>query len=129
MNGARFDDVAILLVLSAHLAWILWVIFGAFWTSGRPWLTAFHIASLVWGIMVEVGPWPCPLTMAEDFFQRHAGVVSSGGNFLQYYISSIVYPNVSVALLTICGVVVCGMNLAIYIRRGFRWVRHHQHAA
>ncbi len=129
MSGVRFDHVAILLVLSAHLAWILWVIFGAFWTSGRRWLTMFHIASLVWGIMVEVGPWPCPLTMAEDFFQRHAGVVSSGGNFLQHYISLIVYPNVSVMLLTICGVVVCISNLAIYMWRGFRWVRRHQHAA
>jgi hypothetical protein len=67
--------------------------------------------------------------MAEDFFQRHAGVVSSGGNFLQHYISLIVYPNVSVMLLTICGVVVCISNLAIYMWRGFRWVRRHQHAA
>jgi len=129
MNGARFDHVAILLVLSAHLAWILWVIFGAFWTSGRRWLMAFHIASLVWGIMVEVGPWPCPLTMAEDFFQWRAGGVLSGGNFLQYYISSIVYPTVSVTLLTICGVAVCVANLAIYMWRAFRWVRRHQHAA
>jgi len=129
MNGARFDHVVILLVLSAHLAWILWVIFGAFWTSGRRWLTTFHVASLVWGIMVEIGPWPCPLTSAEDFFRRRAGGVSSGGNFLQHYISSIVYPNVSVTLLIVCGVAVCVANLAIYMWRAFRWVRLRQNAA
>ncbi|MGB7134511.1 MAG: DUF2784 family protein, partial [Acidobacteriaceae bacterium] len=45
------------LVLAIHLTWILFVIFGALVTRGRPWLTGFHLASLVWGIVVEVGPW------------------------------------------------------------------------
>ncbi|MGB8480501.1 MAG: DUF2784 domain-containing protein [Acidobacteriaceae bacterium] len=128
MNGAHFDGVAILLVLFAHLAWILWVIFGAFWTSGHRWLTAFHLASLVWGIMVEVGPWPCPFTMAEDFFQRPERLVQNGGGFLQHYISSIVYPDVSAVLLTIFGVAVCVANLAMYVWRAFCWIRRHQHA-
>ena len=74
---AEMNNAAVVLVLVVHLAWILWVIFGALWTSGRRGLTAFHIASLVWGIIVEVGPWPCPLTMAEDFFQQRAGVEST----------------------------------------------------
>ena len=121
MKGAAIDNLVIVIVLMLHLLWILWVIFGAVWTSGRRWLTAFHIASLVWGIMVEVGPWPCPLTRAEDFFQRRAGLASSGGDFLQHYISSIVYPDVSVTLLTICGVAVCAANLAIYAWRAYRW--------
>ena len=49
-----------------HLAWILLLIFGAFWTRRRPFWTAVHLLSLVWGIIVEVGPWPCPLTLAEQ---------------------------------------------------------------
>lgn len=129
MNGSEINNAAVVLVLVLHLAWILWVMFGAFWTSGRPWLTAFHIASLVWGIMVEVGPWPCPLTMAEDFFQRRAGLLPNGGDFLQHYISCVVYPDVSVALLTICGVAICIANLAVYMCRVFWWSRRHQHAS
>jgi hypothetical protein len=127
MNSAELNNAAVVLMLVLHLAWILWLIFGAFWTSGRRWLTAFHIASLVWGILVEVGPWPCPLTMVEDFFQRCAGLVSSGGNFMQHYISSLVYPNVSVLLLTVCGVAVCIVNLGIYAWRAFRWIRRDPH--
>jgi hypothetical protein len=129
MNSSEINNAAVVLVLVLHLAWILWVIFGAFWTRGRRWLTAFHLASLVWGIVVEVGPWPCPLTMAEDFFQRRARQVSTGGGFLQHYISSIVYPNVSVMLLTIFGVAVCAANLAIYVWRVFRWIRCRQRAS
>ncbi len=129
MNRVEMNNAAVVLVLVVHLAWILWVIFGALWTSGRRGLTTFHIASLVWGIIVEVGPWPCPLTMAEDFFQQRAGLESSGGNFLQHSISSLVYPNVSVMLLTICGVAVCVANLGIYMWRAFRWSRRGLHAS
>src|SRR6185437_7397617 len=129
MSGSQVDNAAVVMVLLLHLAWILWVIFGVLWTRGRRWLTAFHIASLVWGILVEVGPWPCPLTMVEDFFQRHAGMVSSDGKFLQHYISLVVYPNVSESLLVICGVAVCVVNLAIYAWRAFQWTRTHWHAS
>jgi hypothetical protein len=117
---SQFYGTVVILILVLHLAWILWVIFGAFWTSGHRWLTAFHLASLVWGIIVEVGPWPCPLTMAEDFFQLRAGMAPYRGSFLLHYISLIVYPNVPVLLLTVCGVAVCSVNLAIYAWRGTR---------
>ena len=56
MNWAEINNAAVVLVLVLHLAWILWVTFGTFWTSGRRWLTVFHIASLLWGILVEVRP-------------------------------------------------------------------------
>jgi hypothetical protein len=59
-------------VLVLHLAWIIWAILGALWTRGRPWLTAFHVLSLIWGIIVEVGPWPCPLTLAEQWFEAQS---------------------------------------------------------
>ncbi len=121
MKTADFDNTAAILVLVLHLAWILWVILGAFWTSGRRWLTAFHIASLLWGIAVEIGPWPCPLTMAEDFFQRRVGLAPDRGSFLLHAIGSLVYPNLSAMLLTICGVAVCVVNLAIYAWRAFQW--------
>lgn len=123
MRSPQFDDTIVVLVLVLHLAWILWVIFGVFWTSGRRWLTAFHLTSLVWGIAVEIGPWPCPLTMAEDFFQRRAGLAPYRGSFLLHYVGLIVYPNISVLLLTICGVAVCAANLAIYAWRAWHEVR------
>ena len=44
MNSPQINNAAVVLVLVVHLAWILWVIFGAFWTRGRRWLAAFHIA-------------------------------------------------------------------------------------
>lgn len=120
-NEAAFYDTAVVLVLSLHLAWIVWVIFGALWTSGLRWLTTFHMVSVVWGIVVETGPWDCPLTLAEQFLQRRAGMVPYRGSFLIHYLGAIVYPNLSVLLLTVCGVIVCAVNLLIYLRRWLAW--------
>ena len=88
--------------------------------AGRRVLTSFHIASLVWGILVEAGPWPCPLTMAELSLQRNAGIAPYRGGFLLHYLGSIVYPDISATLLTVCGVAVCAANLAIYAGRFWR---------
>ena len=61
------------LILMVHLAWLALAIFGAFWTRGRPVCSALHILALLWGIVVEVSPWPCPLTLAEQYFESRAG--------------------------------------------------------
>ena len=81
------------LVLTIHLAWILWVIFGALWTRGRPLLTAFHLASLIWGIVVELAPVDCPLTLAEQFFEAKAGINTYHGSFLVSHLDRLVYPD------------------------------------
>ena len=63
-----------ILILLVHLAWIVLVIFGALWTRGRPAWSALHILALLWGIAVEARPQsgPCPLTLAEQFFEIKA---------------------------------------------------------
>lgn len=115
---------AISLVLALHLAWILFVITGAFFTRNRPKLTALHLASLVWGIVVEVGPWPCPLTLTENFLELRAGIMPYSGSFLVHYLDRIVYPNLPVGLIVGCAVAVCGANLAVYAYRGGRFLHH-----
>lgn len=111
------------LVLAFHLVWILWVILGAVWTHGRPWLTAFHIASLVWGMIAEAGPWPCPLTLLEEHFESAGGLPSYTGDCLVHYLDATVYPNISVRVLIACAIAVCGANLLIYTRRMVRALR------
>jgi hypothetical protein len=105
------------LVLAIHLLWILWVIFGAIWTRGRPLLAALHILSLVWGIAVELSPLPCPLTIAEQFFQQKAGAEAYRGAFLAHLLDGLVYPNLPEALLLGVGVAVCTINIGLYVRR------------
>ena len=105
------------LVLSAHLVWLLLVVFGAIWTRGRPAWSAVHILALLWGIVAEAGPWPCPLTLAEQYFEARAGAPSYHGGFLLHYLDAIVYPNLPGWLVASAGVAVCAFNLGIYAWR------------
>jgi hypothetical protein len=106
------------LVLFLHLAWLALVIFGAIWTRGRPVWTALHILALFWGIVVELGPWSCPLTLAESYCEARAGLPAYQGSFLLHYLDAIVYPNLPAWIVSSAGVAVCALNLAIY---GWRW--------
>jgi hypothetical protein len=108
------------LVLLAHLAWILWILFGWVFTRHRPALTALHILSLVWGIAVEVGPWPCPLTFVEQWLEARTGSTPYRGSFIVHYLDALVYPNIPDALLTWLGGGVCVLILGIYLRRFWR---------
>src|SRR3974377_1152096 len=96
------------LILAFHLAWILWVIFGALVTRGRPVLSGIHIASLVWGVIVEASPLPCPLTSVEQHFHSYEG------GFIAHYLDSIVYPDLPGWILTVAGIGVCTVSPPVY---------------
>src|SRR5437879_5687964 len=53
----NFFVVLASLVMALHLLFILWVVFGALLTHRRPLLRWLHLASLVWGTVVEILPW------------------------------------------------------------------------
>lgn len=57
-------------VLFVHALFTVWVVFGALLTRSRPVLRWLHIVSLVWGILTELLPWPCPLTLLENWLEQ-----------------------------------------------------------
>jgi hypothetical protein len=101
-------------ILFLHTLFILWVVFGALLTRSRPVLRWLHVASLIWGILVEVLPWPCPLTLLENWLEGKAGVEPAQGGFLLQHLDRLVYPDISSTALTIGAVILCGLNLAFY---------------
>ena len=72
---------------------------------------------MLWGIAAEAGPWPCPLTLAEQFLETRAGLAAYQGSFLLHLLDAIVYPNVPDWLVTVLGAGVCAFNLGIYLWR------------
>ena len=104
-------------ILLLHALFILWVVFGALLTLSRPVLRWLHIASLVWGILTELLPWPCPLTVLENWLEARAGVQPYQGGFLLHYLDKLVYPDISASVLTVAGVVICALNLMFYARQ------------
>jgi hypothetical protein len=104
-------------VLFVHALFIVWVVFGALLARSRPTLRWFHIASLTWGILTEVFPWPCPLTLLEDWLERRAGIEPYQGGFLLHRLDQLVYPDLPATALTTAAVLICALNLAFYVRQ------------
>lgn len=97
-------------VLILHLAFILWVILGAFLTRSRPIVRYLHLASLIWALLIEIFPWSCPLTELENWLEMRAGVAPYRGGFLLHYLDALVYPDISVSWLAAAGILVCLIN-------------------
>src|SRR5882762_767287 len=122
--ASNFYSVLAVAVLSLHVLFILWVVFGALLTRSRPILRWLHIASLVWGILTELLPWPCPLTVLENWLEAKAGAQPYQDGFLLHYLDKLVYPHISATILTVAGVIICALNLAFYGRQ--IWIARHR---
>jgi Protein of Unknown function (DUF2784) len=104
-------------VLSLHAAYIAWVIFGAFFTRGRPRLAALHVATLMYGMIIEIFGFWCPLTALEEWLEVRGNVPAYRGPFLLHYLDAVVYPDIPPNLLTAGAIAICILNLWIYAQR------------
>jgi hypothetical protein len=93
-------------VLALHAAYIAWVIFGTFFTRGRPRVKNVEIFRL----------W-CPLTALEEWLEVRGNVPAYRGPFLLHYLDAVVYRDIPPNLLIAGAVAVCIFNLWIYARR------------
>ncbi|HEV2386012.1 MAG TPA: DUF2784 domain-containing protein [Candidatus Acidoferrales bacterium] len=115
--AAKLALTSAILVLAVHFGFVLWVIAGALLTGGRRWLAAAHIACVIYGVVIELAPWPCPLTLAENWLELEAGRTPYHGPFLLHYLDALVYPQVPPAVLVWAAVGVLAANGVIYWRR------------
>ena len=113
----NFYSALAISVLFLHARYILWVVLGAFLTRSRPILRCLHVGSLLWGILTELLPWPCPLTVLENWLEGNAGVEPAQSGFLLHYLDKLVYPDIPSTMLTIAAVIICALNLAFYGRQ------------
>jgi hypothetical protein len=104
-------------VLAVHLTWIVWVFFGWLVARNRPMLRWFHFGSLIYGIFIEIAPWPCPLTLLEQRLESEARVAVYREPFLVHYLEAAVYPDVPERALVSLAVAVCIVNLYLHARR------------
>lgn len=80
------------LLVTVHLAFAAFVIFGGFlaWKWRRA--VFAHLPALAWGFWVETSGQICPLTPLENHWRRLAGEAGYTGGFLNHYVVSILYP-------------------------------------
>lgn len=111
------------LVLTLHLAFVLFVVFGGFFVLRRPRLAWLHIPCATWGVMVVVAGWICPLTYLEDALRRLGGSAGYTGGFLSHYVSLLLYPPGLTRPVQIgLGLAALAFNLGVY---AMVWRRTH----
>jgi Protein of Unknown function (DUF2784) len=64
--ASSFYSSLAIFILFLQALFIAWVVFGALLTHLRPVLRWLHVGSLVWGVLTELLPGPCPLTLLEN---------------------------------------------------------------
>ncbi|WNF45426.1 DUF2784 domain-containing protein [Pseudomonas sp. SG20056] len=102
-------------VVVVHLLFILFAVLGGLlvWRwRGLVWL---HVPAALWGVLVELMRWPCPLTPLEHSLRLAAGQAGYRGGFVEHYMLPIIYPGGLTPQIQIgLGVFVLLLNALIY---------------
>ena len=108
-------ELAADLTALAHFAFILFVIFGALLGRRKRVWRYLHLASMVYGVMIEVFYWYCPLTYLEQYLREKAGAGSFEEGFITHYLNKLIYLNAPQWSLILAAVVVLAVNLGLYV--------------
>jgi len=102
-------------VLLLHLAFTLFAVLGGLLVLRRPSLLWWHLGAVVWGVVIELADWICPLTPLENFLRERGGEAGYAGGFIEHYVALFLYPeNLTVKLRYLLGLGLVAVNLIIY---------------
>jgi hypothetical protein len=91
-NGDVLWRVAADLVLVVHLAFVVFVVFGGFLAWRWPRVALVHLPVALYGVIIEIVGFRCPLTPLEKWLRRQAGSAGYDGGFVEHYIVGVLYP-------------------------------------
>jgi len=104
------------LILTLHLCFILFVLFGGLLCLFRIGMIWLHLPAASWGVWVEWAGRTCPLTPLENHFRQLASGQGFSGGFIEHYLVPIIYPeHLNASLQWFLGVVVILINLVVYL--------------
>jgi hypothetical protein len=103
------------LVLLAHLAFVLFVVLGGFLVLKWRGLAWLHVPACLWGALVELAGWLCPLTPLENWLRAKGGGLVYRTDFIAHYLLPLLYPaNLTRGLQIFLGFLVLSINLSLY---------------
>jgi Protein of Unknown function (DUF2784) len=104
-------------VVGVHLLFVVFVVGGGLLLLRWPALVWVHLPAAVWGVLIELFGWVCPLTPLENTLRERAGGAGYEGGFVEHYLLPVLYPGALTreVQLVLAGVVVA-VNLAVYVQ-------------
>ena len=80
------------LVVVAHFGFILFVVLGGLLVIRWPKLMWAHLPAALWGAIVELSGWICPLTPLESRLRILGGGREVTDSFIAHYLLPVIYP-------------------------------------
>jgi len=115
-------------IVLAHFLFIAFVICGGLLVIRWPRLAFVHLPAAVWGAVVEIFGWVCPLTPLENHFRLLEGDSSYRGDFIARYLLPVIYPeNLTTEIQQLLGGIVIVVNVIFYtiaIRKHKNMISH-----
>lgn len=111
------------LVVVVHALFVLFVVCGGLAVLRWRRLAWLHLPAAIWGGLIELAGWVCPLTYLENRLRRLGGETGYRGSFISRYLEPILYPlGLTRQIQIILGVAAVLLNLAIY---AYLWRKRH----
>lgn len=102
-------------IFAIHLAFILFVAFGALLVVRFRRLAWVHIPAAVWGASLELLSLTCPLTPLENRLLQMSGAAGYADSFIGHYLMPLIYPpGLRPEIQSLLGIGVIAVNLLIY---------------
>ncbi|UTV29591.1 DUF2784 domain-containing protein [Photobacterium atrarenae] len=104
------------IVVILHLLFIVFVVFGGlllWWRRAVVWL---HVPAVIWGGVLSLMDWVCPLTPLENRLRWMAGQDGYPGGFVDHYLLPMIYPpGLSHEMQLWIGLAVLAWNVLFYL--------------
>jgi len=100
-----------------HFAFVLFVAFGGLLVLRWRKLAWIHLPAAVWGALIEIANWTCPLTTYENTFRVRAGMQGYGEGFIAHHIYRLIYPaGLTRGIQIAIAIFVFAINTAVYAK-------------
>lgn len=102
------------LLLIIHFCYILFVIFGGLLMLRWRNVWKLHLPAVIWGFIVQYFVLLCPLTTWENYFRDLAGESIYTQGFIDYYLTTILYPDITPKIHVFFAIILLMVNVVVY---------------
>jgi hypothetical protein len=98
-----------------HFLFVVFAVAGGLLVLRWPKAAWVHVPAAVWGTLVELMGWVCPLTPLEDRLRVLGGSAEEQGDFVTRYLLPVLYPErLTPAVQRVLGALVVAVNVVVY---------------
>ncbi|MFE3542881.1 DUF2784 domain-containing protein [Nocardia sp. NPDC059177] len=105
------------LIAVTHVAFVAYVVAGGFLAWRWPRTIMAHLLAASWGFGTILIGFDCPLTYAENWARRQAGVAElPEAGFIDYYLTGVIYPDSALVLVQVLAAIAVLVSWIGYLR-------------